>query len=567
MKQKNSYMKFRFMLGLVTLLAGIWSANMALFNWIERTGVYYLLSAYARYICAYGGFIAMISGAMLVNDFLAHRNVLKSKSVTEPKITKFCNVEKKEKMETLSNQRHKNATKAVTSFAIFLFMSSIIVVYGTVSYAATVVIAPKIPIAFAYYRSNSGSNLLTSCKERIWDGSSWSSEEQMPSSGSSIRFVRVAICPLKSRWKERVVVTLSADGYLDAYVWNGSSWLVTNNIAYSGTTANAYRCFDVAYEKASGRALLVYSRGTATNEIGYKIWDGVSWSSEQLLNLPYTTGVVYWIALATAPGTRSGTVDDNEIAMIYIDANVNVHGYIWTGSAWSGMGATGVWDNTAAIATEECIAVGYEQVSGRAVFVWGDSVATNNYYRIWNGSTLGAITPLQISAQGGVTNWVTLKSDPASDGLLYMVIDSGYNLNTAYWSGSAWTVHSEHDAAVDTHARRCADFEWEPSGGKGLLVWGTSSGSLSFKTFTVPSTWSSASTITAAGRHPWVQLRRNTKVTDNVRILGAMLNSNNDLGALKWDGSTLTNLGDSAFTSDTTVVAYECFEIAFSNKS
>jgi len=43
-----------------------------------------------------------------------------------------------------------------------------------------------------------------------------------------------------------------------------------------------------------------------------------------------------------------------------------------------------------------------------------------------------------------------------------------------------------------------------------------------------------------------------------------MLNSNYDLGALKWDGSTLTNMGNSVFTSNTTTT-YECFNIKFRN--
>ena len=69
-KQSSSYLKTRFVVGLVTLLIGLWAANLALFNWIERAGLHYLLAEYARYVCAYGGFAAMIFGAMLINDFL-----------------------------------------------------------------------------------------------------------------------------------------------------------------------------------------------------------------------------------------------------------------------------------------------------------------------------------------------------------------------------------------------------------------------------------------------------------------------------------------------------------------
>jgi hypothetical protein len=281
--------------------------------------------------------------------------------------------------------------------------------------------------AFINYRSTTSLG-VNYPKNRTWNGTTWSSENETAMwAGSPVRWVRSAFCPRVERSTERILVTLGDDGYLDAYVWDGpnADWYVVNDLAFSGISANAYSCYDVAYEKTTGKALLVYSRGTTTNEIGYRIWDGVSWGSEQLLNLPYTTGVVRRIDMTSNPTTGS-----NEIALIYVDSNTDVHGYVWTGSSWSLMGQTAVWDATAAISTEECIAVSYEQISGKAMFIWGDSMATDNYYRIWNGSSLGSATLLDIATQGAVTNWVTLKSDPASNGLLYLVVDGASNLNT-----------------------------------------------------------------------------------------------------------------------------------------
>jgi hypothetical protein len=423
--------------------------------------------------------------------------------------------------------------------------------------------------AFVAYRDS--TTTLNVSKERMWFGSNttWSAQSELPTSNSPVRWVRVAYSPLESRSYEKIVVTLSNDGYLDAYVWNGTSWTVTNDIAYPGTTANAYKCFDVAYEKTSGRALLVYSRGTTTNEIGYRIWTfGTGWSSEQLLNLSYTSGIVRWVSLASSPGTRAGTSDDNEIALIYLDANTDVHGYTWDGSTWNLMGAAAVWDASAAIASEECIAVAYEQSTGEAMFIWADSVSNRFYYRTWDGTALGATTLLSITATGGVGNWVTLKADPVSDDLLFTVVDGASDLNTAYWSGSAWTIHTEHDSAVDTNAARCADFAWEPTGGKGLLVWGTTGGQIAYRTFTAPDTWGGQqNSPMGANVHPWVQLRTNTRsVAGDTLILGVALEGTVfDLGAIRWDGTTFTVIGSSTISADTTVITYECFEVEFMN--
>jgi len=427
--------------------------------------------------------------------------------------------------------------------------------------------------AFIAYRDSTGyPSSLNTPKGRTWQGefASFGAQSELPTSDSPVRWVKVEYSPIEARKSEKIVVTLSDDGYLDAYVWDGSSCTVSNNIGSCGTAANTYQCFDLAYEKTSGRALLVYSTGATTNEIGYNIWTyGSGWAGQSLLDLTYTTGIVNWISLAQCPGTRAGTGDDNEVAMIYIDSNIYVHGYVWTGSAWSLMGASAVWDATAAIATKECIAVAYEQLSGRAMFLWGDSVATDNYNRIWDGSTLsGPTLGPDISAQGGLTSWVTLKADPVSNNLFFLSVDAGSDLDTAYWSGSAWTIHTEHDATVDSIVARCADFAWEPTSGKGLLVWGTLTGSISYRTFTAPSTFGAVIPVAMVGGiHPWVQLRTNpVNVAGDIKILGAVLTGTIfDIGAIRWDGTTFMIIGSSIISESTTVITYECFELEFMN--
>ena len=426
--------------------------------------------------------------------------------------------------------------------------------------------------AFITYRDSTTS--LNTPKERTWIGESvaWDSQGELATSDSPVRFVRVAYSPIAERSPEKIVVTLSEDRYYDAYVWNGASWTVNNNIGYHTGATIAYKAFDIAYEKTTGRALLVYSRGVATtNEIGYRIWTfGTGWDAEQLLDPTYTSGIVRFISLATCPATRSGTGDDNEIALIYLDANTDVHGYVWTGSSWNQMGVSAVWDGSAAIATEECIAVAFEQTTGEAMFIWADSVATDFYYKTWNGTTLLANTLLDIAGSTTVGNWMTLKADPSSDDLFWTMHDGATtsDLNTAYWSGSAWTAHTEHDSGIDTHATRCADFAWEPTGGKGLLVWGTATGVINWKSFTAPNTWPSSGAPTMAGGvHPWVQLRTNTRnIAGDMKILGIILTGTIfDLGAICWDGTTFTVIGANTISSDVTAITYECFEMEFMN--
>jgi hypothetical protein len=84
MEQKTRYLKAKLFLGCFTLAVGFLAANLALFHWVEQTGLYYLLGEFARYVCAYGGFGAMIFGAILINDFLNLRNSMAKRSTVKP---------------------------------------------------------------------------------------------------------------------------------------------------------------------------------------------------------------------------------------------------------------------------------------------------------------------------------------------------------------------------------------------------------------------------------------------------------------------------------------------------
>ena len=566
--------------------------------------------------------------------------------------------------------------------------------------------------AFIGYRSNTGfPPTLNTPKNRGWGTGSWGVESELADAGSAVQWVRVAYCPSDTRYYEKIAVTLSADGYLDAYVRTKTGWSVTNNIGNVGTGAT--RAFDVAYEKTTADALLAYAQpgvlatltlrpnaagtyqqwstfgsgsahwdrtsdqsdltgvqvttstalketehlqdtsqtgpitqvtatmraiavgsksgesaaiiwklgasevessdqtigrgafadysdtrttdpaggswdwsdinsleigsratGLATDEIiqvseywivvtytgpdlAYRIWNGSTWSTENYFDDPgHTTPLQYnWIALASKP-----TSGANEIAMIGLEGtNSDVNGWIWSGTAW---GDYQELETSPSIDTEECIAVTYESTSGKAWFAYGTGSTIG--FRRWNGAAWeAAISPTSV---GGTVNWITAKSDPASDKIMVISVDGGSDLNEIYYDGSTWTLLAELDSAVDTNAARCADFEWEPSGSKGLIVWGATSGQINWKPFTPPSTWGAGgSPAMGADIHPWVQLRRNQRaVTGDMKILGAVLEDTVfDLGAIKWDGTTFTVIGASTFTADTTVVTYECFEMEF----
>lgn len=304
---------------------------------------------------------------------------------------------------------------------------------------------------------------------RTWNGTAWSAEAAAIDVVGNINYVVVKSSRTRN---EAIMGVQTSTGAIYVQTWNGTSW---GNLTQVGTGPTTTRSFDIAYEKNTDRAVIAYTASTGSPDFAYRIWNGTTLSAATTVLSSPTTGILNWLELRQNPLSTS-----NEIAMILLDSNADVYGMTWTGSTWSTMGTAAVWDASAASAAKKTIDVEYEQTSGKAMFIWGDSVATDQYYRTWNGTTLSAATLLDISTEGGVAEWVQLAARPNSNEIMLGVQDAGADLNTRKWSGSAWdtvTQHPEHSASVENITSRVFDIIYETNAanaGKAWLMWGDS---------------------------------------------------------------------------------------------
>ena len=337
---------------------------------------------------------------------------------------------------------------------------------------------------------------------RQWTGSAWGAESSAQGVGGNINYVVLKSSRTRN---EAILGTQDSAGGIWVQIWDGSSW---GNRTQVGAGPATTRSFDIAYEKSGDRAIIAYTPTGASVDFDYRIWNGTTLSGATSVTAPPTTGVINWIELRQNPLAAS-----NEIAMIMLDANADVYGMAWTGSTWSTMGTAAVWDASAATATKKAIDVEYEQTSGEAMFMWGDSVATDQYYRTWNGTTLTAATLLDIPAEGGVAEWIQLAARPNSNEIMLGVQDAAASpdLNTRMWSGSAWdtvTQHPEHSAATENINSRNFDIVWETHAsnpGKAWLVWGD--GSTVTKKQWSAGAWGSGSVLTGSDDTAFIRLR------------------------------------------------------------
>jgi len=301
---------------------------------------------------------------------------------------------------------------------------------------------------------------------RRWDETtnSWGAVRSASAVSGTIQHMVLRFAPSR---EEAILATVDSTGDIRVQIWNGLTWGATTLLSNVGTVNDGQRGVDIAYETSGGRAIIVFNNANAADP-AFRIWDGATLSAATSIDIP-TTAAPLWVRLAANPLSAS-----NEISMITIDVNIDVYGMRWTGSAWDNMGVAAVWDATGSIATRESIAVAYEQISGRAMFIWGGGLATDQFFRIWNGSTLTANTLLDIPAAGGLCQWIRLVPRPNSNELMYGCQDAGSDLSTRRWSGTAWdaaAAHPEHSGAVEQIATRTFDIAWETHSGRVGRAW------------------------------------------------------------------------------------------------
>lgn len=317
---------------------------------------------------------------------------------------------------------------------------------------------------------------------RIWNSTTltWGAE-QTATSVAGGRTIRYMVLKFARTRNEAVLGTLSNDGAIHVQVWNGFTWSAVTNVGGTGAGNSIYRGFDIEYETANDRAVIVYNNNNR-NPV-FRTWSGgPNWSAAVGLNTSLgvanypTANPPIWIELAANPLAGS-----SDLALITMDTAQDVYGARWNGTNWTNMGVAAIWDNTVTDGNNrKAIDVAYEQVSGRAMFIWTQAAPVDQHrYRIWNGAALSDTTfNIGNPPQADQGQWVQLAPRPGSNQMMYVVQDDDSDLYTALWSGppgNVWTNIVEHDTAVEDRAARNFDivFETHPArDGRAWLVWG-----------------------------------------------------------------------------------------------
>ncbi|MDC1205571.1 LamG domain-containing protein, partial [Candidatus Pacebacteria bacterium] len=271
-------------------------------------------------------------------------------------------------------------------------------------------------------------------KYRIWDGSSWGSEQTALGIGALVEWA--VLKPSLTR-DEYALGTFGNDNDFNFQIYNGASstWGNMKELSTDFDYTDFTRGFDLAYEQSSGDLMAVSCEGT---EAQYSIWNGSTWSATTSINLQNSNDC-YWVELAADP------VSD-EIIMAVRHTNLGDPDFelmVWDGSSWGNATTAGsMIDND-----DAGIALEYEESGDQAMAVISNDINNNFNYLTWNGSSW--TVPAQVTL-GDNFEWGMIARDVGSDYLSLCYVDLDSDIGYVQWDGTNWGTNTEINTAAET---------------------------------------------------------------------------------------------------------------------
>ena len=282
-------------------------------------------------------------------------------------------------------------------------------------------------------------------------------ENTMPAISGSPRNMVIKASPNSN---ELVAGTVSSAGVLYIYCFDGNTWKQDWSVTVGGTATT--RRFDIAYEKNSGKAVVLYSTNTTTtNELSFRTKSGsvgcgsANWSGATAYNTIRTAGIVQWVKLAADQRATS-----NVMAAIWADGASDLSAAIWNQTTFANEPSAATETSLEVASTAQDVDdfdLAYESLSGDLMVAWANSAGNNGTngvrYRTCTGGTTtcswGTVTTPP-TFRDDATN-LDLASDPiTNDIVLASIGNAGSDLQIGYWDGSTWTNRANVDTSAGT---------------------------------------------------------------------------------------------------------------------
>ncbi|MCI0365431.1 MAG: hypothetical protein L0219_16310 [Phycisphaerales bacterium] len=383
----------------------------------------------------------------------------------------------------------------------------------------------------------------TSPRYQIWNGSAWGAETAANSVGSAPQWVVLRGSPALNAF---ALATLDDNHDIEVQTWNGTLWSSVFQATDDAGTKDR-RVFDLAYEQVSGHLLLVY-RENATNQVRYRTYDGLAWSSEGSYTM--TANNVRWLQLVPKPGT-------DQMLIIAISDNDKIH----KAARWNGSGFTNLVDLVGIDepGTKREHADGaYEGVSGQGLVAHNQDTNSPAYRTLNGGSWSSSQSAPSV---GGQTQWTRLASDFVSDEIIMVTLDQANDINITVWNGSSWGTPIQIESDTAYTDRRAMDVAYECDGNEALVAYDDDTNTLKYRTWNGAG-WSAELPGPTGGDAPLFNPQTVTGLVTG-QIFVTYCTDNKEIRTAVWDGSSFgsgllvaTSSGDKDF--ETFMVAVAC---------
>lgn len=267
-----------------------------------------------------------------------------------------------------------------------------------------------------------------------------------------------------------------SSGTLTIMCFNGTTW-TQEFAAASGGIGNRHR-FDVGFEKTTGDAMIIYSKGNhVLGQLGYRTKAGNlgcgsgSWSNEALLDPLRTSQDIMYVKLAQ--DRRAGS---NLLAVTWVDINEDISAKIWNGTTWVNEPGSVTDNNLERVSLShdiENMDIEYESLSGDLMLVWSNANGSNGTngarYRVCAGGiatcTWGPVTTPPSFLDDSTS--LDIAANLTSDEMVFASIgNAGGDLQLGYWNGTGWlnTANADTSSSVPYTGSKLVATGWLTSG-------------------------------------------------------------------------------------------------------
>jgi len=279
---------------------------------------------------------------------------------------------------------------------------------------------------------------------RIWNGSTWSSQQTALSVGSLVGFPNWINAKARPGTNNIMVAVHDTSNHLSTIFWNGSSWggLLEHT---TNTTGAAYDSVDMVWSRSNSAVLLMTYTLSGSNNPVIRTWNGTAWSAP--LN------IVYIVAQPRASRLISSPVSDLNL-FCYKDSSNNINCLsITTIPLWAAATNPIVIGYDTSAGNQRSFDMAFEDVSGElAVIKYNGGPLPNNINERKYSPGTNTWTPQSISPPYiGQQETVLARPRLGSNDIMFMYGTTDQKVYTEVWNGTNNAMYTTGGRAITQH--------------------------------------------------------------------------------------------------------------------